>query len=254
MSDLAYYRDLVLVLTQKEIKARYKSNVLGYLWSIGNPLAFAFVYYVVFKIFARVKIEDYSIFLICGLFPWQWFANSVSAAPSTFLGNASIIKKTNFPRNIVPLAVVLQDGFHFVLSLPVIVLFLFLFHKIPHLSWIYGVPVLLAVHGLMTYGAVLLIATLNLFFRDMERLTIIMVTFAFYFTPVLYSPDLIPEHYRRFVMLNPMAPLMINWRKLLLYGDIEPRLLAISLGYAVLSFAIGYMVYRKLSWRFPEVL
>ncbi len=254
MSDLAHYRDLVLVLTQKEIKVRYKSNVLGYLWSIGNPLAFAFVYYVVFKVILDVKIKNYPLFLICGLFPWQWFANSVNVAPSTFLGNASIIKKTNFPRNIIPLAVVLQDGFHFVLSLPVIVLFLFIFHQTPHLSWIYGVPTLLIAHGLMTYGAVLLIATLNLFFRDMERLTVIMVTFGFYLTPVLYSLEMIPERHRHLVVYNPMAPLMISWRKLLLHGEIEPRLLAISMGYAVLSFAIGYMVYRKLSWKFPEVL
>src|SRR5208283_3074318 len=119
--------DLIIVLTQKELKVKYKNSFLGYLWSICHPLAFAFVFFLAFKIVMRVEVEDYALFLIAGLFPWQWFNNSVNASAMAFLGNASIIKKINFPRNLIPFTLVVQDMIHFLLAIPIIVLFLFIY-------------------------------------------------------------------------------------------------------------------------------
>ena len=132
--QVQHYIDLITVLTQKELKVRYKSSVFGYLWSIGHPLAFAFVFFIAFKVVMKIEMEDYALFLIAGLFPWQWFSNSVNLSPMAFLGNASLIKKINFPRNVIPFAMVLQDMIHFLLSIPVIVLFTYLYHKSPALS------------------------------------------------------------------------------------------------------------------------
>jgi lipopolysaccharide transport system permease protein len=250
-----YYLDLIIVLTQKEIKVRYKSSLFGYLWSIGHPLAFAFVFFIAFKIVMKIQMEDYVLFLIAGLFPWQWFSNSVNAAPMVFLGNASIIKKVNFPRNLIPFTQVLQDMIHFILAIPVIVLFLFIYHKSPSLSWLYGIPALLAIQFLMTYGFCLIVSSTNLFFRDLERLTVIFTTLLFYFTPIIYPETMIPEMYKNLVInLNPLSPLMVSWRKLFLTGTLEPLYLAIGLIYATLTFAFGYLVYKKLSWKFAEVL
>lgn len=246
--------DLITVLTQKEIKVRYKSSVFGYLWSIGHPLAFAFVFFIAFKVVMKIQMEDYALFLIAGLFPWQWFSNSVNAAPMVFLGNASIIKKVNFPRNIIPFTTVLQDMIHFILAIPVIVLFLFLYHKMPSLTWLYGIPLLLGVQFLMTYGISLMVSSINLFFRDLERLTVIFTTLLFYFTPIIYPETMIPEKYKPLINLNPLAPLMISWRNLFLNGQLEPASLMVSLAYSIFAFMIGYFVYRKLSWRFAEVL
>jgi lipopolysaccharide transport system permease protein len=251
---IQHYFDLIMVLTQKEIKVRYKSSVLGYLWSIGHPLAFAFVFFIAFKVVMKIQMEDYALFLIAGLFPWQWFANSVNVSPTIFLGNASIIKKVNFPRNIIPLTAVLQDMIHFVLSIPVIVLFLFLYHKSPSLTWLYGVPLLLSIQLLMTYGVSLMISSVNLFFRDLERLTVICTTLLFYFTPIIYPLSMIPEKYKQLINLNPIAPLMVNWRNLFLNGILDPASLIVSLAYSIFTFIIGYFVYRKLSWKFAEVL
>ena len=94
MDSLSHYWDLVLVLTRKEIKVRYKSHLLGYLWSVASPLAFALVLYMVFSRTTRlIKMENYHVFLIAGLFAWQWFANSVGISPTIFRSNSSIIKK-----------------------------------------------------------------------------------------------------------------------------------------------------------------
>lgn len=249
-----HYIDLVAVLTQKEIKVRYKSSILGYLWAIANPLAFAIVYFIAFKVVMRIQMEDYALFLIAGLFPWQWFSNSVNASPTVFSGNASIIKRVKFPRSIIPLTAVLQDMFHFILSIPVIVLFLFLYHRSPSLSWLYGIPLLLCIQFLMTYGISLMVSSINLFFRDLERLTGIFVTLLFFFTPIIYPETMIPEKYKPLMNLNPLTPLMVSWRNLFLNGTIEPGTLMISLIYSIFSFMIGYLIYRKLSWKFAEVL
>jgi lipopolysaccharide transport system permease protein len=254
INKLEYYKDLIVILTQKEMKIRYKSSFLGYIWSIGQPLAFAFVYFVAFKVVMKVKMENYTLFLISGLFPWQCFNNSVAVAPMVFLGNGSIIKKVNFPRNIILIANILQDLIHFLLSFPIIILFLIIYNQHPYWSWLYGLPLLLSVQFLMTYGLAIIVASINLFFRDMERLVIIFMTFLFYFTPVLYSIDMIPKEYVHLINFNPVAPLMISWRELILNGSFEMNSLFISFCYASILFVVGQFVYRKLSVRFAEVL
>ena len=248
------YIDLIIVLTQKEMKVRYKSSFFGYLWSIAHPLAFAFVFFVAFKVVMRIRMENYSLFLIAGLFPWQWFSNSVNMSPTLFLGNASIIKKVNFPRNTLLVATVLQDAIHFILSIPVIVFFLLIYHELPSLSWLYGIPFLLGIQFLLTYGISLLVSSINLFFRDLERLIIIFTTLLFYFTPIIYPETMIPEKYKNLLNLNPIAPLMISWRNLFLSGTLNPASLMVCLAYSMLAFMIGYLVYRKLSRKFAEVL
>lgn len=251
---IQHYIDLIIVLTQKELKVRYKNSFFGYLWSIGHPLAFGFVFFVAFKIVIKIEVEDYALFLIAGLFPWQWFSNSVNAAPLLFLGNTSIIKKVNFPRNLIPFTQVLQEMIHFVFTIPVIVLFLFIYHKPPSFSWLYGIPILLVIQFLMAYGISLIVSSANLFFRDLERLSIIFTTLLFYFTPIIYPEEMIPGKYKPFINLNPLSALMLSWRKLFLSGTLDLSYLVIGLGYAMLSFAVGYWVYKKLSWKFAEVL
>lgn len=254
MNRFRYYIDLILVLTQKEMKVKYKSSVFGYLWSIGHPLAFAFVFYVAFKVVMRVQMEYYALFLITGLFPWQWFANSVNSAPMIFLSNASIIKKVNFSRQVLPFATVLQDMIHFILAIPVIMLFMYIYHKPLSFTWVLGIPFLLLVQFFFTFGLALIISSVNLFFRDLERLTTIFTTLLFYFTPIIYSETMIPEKYKYLVNINPLSPLMISWRNLFLYGKLDSTSMAVSSGYAIIVFILGFAVYKKLSWKFAEVL
>jgi len=254
MKNPRNHRDIAIVLTQKELKLRYKHNILGYLWSIANPLAFAFVFFIAFKVVMKIQMDDYTLFLIAGLFPWQWFSNSVTYSPNIFTGNASIIKKINFPRHLIPLSTVLQDMIHFILSIPVIVLFLFIYNRTPSFSWLYGIPLLLFLQLLLTYGASLVVSSTNLFFKDIEKLTLILTTFIFYLTPIIYPETMVPERYRPFINLNPLSPLMISWRNLFLSGRLEVSYVALSFLYSLIFFLLGYIIYRRLSWRFAEVI
>lgn len=254
ISFMRYFIDLTLVLTQKELKVKYKNSVLGYLWSVAHPLAFAFVFFIAFKVIMRVQMEDYVLFLIAGLFPWQWFSNSVSMSPNIFIGNSSIIKKVNFDRSAAVLAAVLNETIHFAVSIPVIIFFVYYYDKSAHLSWLYGIPLLLAVQLAMTFGMSLAISSINIFFRDLERIAVICVSMLFYFTPVIYSPDMVPERYRALINLNPLAPLMASWRGLFLEGTLDGRLLLVSAAYAAASLFVGFRIYKRLVWKFAEVL
>ncbi len=249
-----HLRDLFLVLTAKELKARYKSSWLGYAWSVANPLAFALLYCMVFGLVLRVDIPRYPLFLIAGLFPWHWLAHSVSAAPTIFLANATLVKKVRFPRHVLVAATVLTDGLHLLLSVPVILGFGLAYGALPSWTWLLGLPLLLAVQFLLVYGAALALASVNLFFRDLDRLTTLFVTFLFFLTPIAYSSAMIPERYRDLVYLNPVAPLMLSWQGLLLHGRLEWTLATLSGVYGLAACGLGVLVYRKLAPRFAEVL
>jgi lipopolysaccharide transport system permease protein len=253
-SRAQYLYDLVIVLTQKEIKIRYKSTWLGYLWSVANPLAFALLYFTAFRVFMRVQIPDYPLFLVAGLFPWQWLANSTTLSPTIFLQNATLLKKVRFPRNILVMTTVLNDAVHFVLSLPVVLVFMLFHGSTPSWSWFIGIPVLVLAQFMLVYGLSLGIASLNLFFRDLERLTALLVTFLFFLTPIVYSASMIPAEYQRLIYLNPVVPLFVSWRELFLSGRVCWPLIAAAYAYAVMAFVLGSFVYRKLSWKFAEVV
>lgn len=157
-----YYKDLVVALTQKELKVKYKRSFLGYIWSIANPLALSLVFFIAFKVVMKVQIENYTLFLISGLFPWQWFANSVNGSAMVFVANSSLIKKVNFRTDALVVAAVLNDMLHFILSIPVIV-FSFFYGMKPHLSWLAGVPLLLVAQFVLIFGFSIAVSTINLF-------------------------------------------------------------------------------------------
>ena len=252
--SVQYLFDLTLVLTQKEMQVRYKNNVLGYLWSLLQPISFALVYFIAFKIFMRFKMENYTLYLLTGMFPWQWFANSVNEASATFTGNASIIKKINFPRNLLVTATIIKDAIHFILCIPVIMLFCFIYDSPISITWLYGIPILLVLQTVMTYGLSLIISTVNLFFRDLERLVTILVTFLFFLTPIVYNYEMVPEKYRQLLALNPVAFLMTSWRGLFLSGQMDWKAILVTLVWSVILYGLGQIIYKKLVWRFAEVL
>jgi lipopolysaccharide transport system permease protein len=252
--DLGYYKDLVYILTKKEIKIRYKSSYFGYLWSLLNPLAFAGIFYFVFGLIWKAPTENYPLFLVAGLFPWQWFSNSMSAATTVYVSNASVIKKVNFPRSILPLATTVQDMAHFLCAIPIIVVLLGVYGRAPAVMWLIGVPLLLVIQLMMVYGLSLALASISLFFRDLQQITGIILMFLFYPTPILYPVSMIPPEYKDLVLANPLAPVILAWRQLFLEGSLSAEYLGIGMVYAALALVVGYWIYSRLKWRFAEVL
>lgn len=250
-----YIYDLTYILTRKEIKVRYKNSFFGYLWSLANPLCFALIYYTAFKVFMRVDIENYTQFLICGLFAWQWMANSITINLFSYIGNSQIIKKTNFPRSILPFSTILMEGFNFLISMPIIFSFLYFSGmKVFFSAYIIWVPVLSIIQIMIAYGLSLALSTLNLFFRDIERFVQLGLMMLFYATPILYMESMIPQNYQWLIDYNPLAKIAISWRNLFLYGTVDTTYIFSAFITGVFCLIIGSVVFNKLKYRFAEVL
>src|SRR5262245_35967754 len=253
-TSLAQYVDPALTLTQKEIKIRYKSNLLGYFWSVANPLASAIIFYLAVQVFLRVEIENYIVFLIIGLFAWQWFSNYMVGSCTIFLSNGSLIKKSVFPRFVLPIALNLQDAFHYAMSVPVIFAFL-VYHNIPiGPATVLGACVVIPAQFLLLLGFGFALSSINLFLRDVERILVILLNMMLFLSPVIYPIDRVPEPYQELIWMNPMTPIIEAWRGIFLREAIRWDHVGLAYVYAVIAMALGLWVYRRLSWRFAEVI
>lgn len=122
------------------------------------------------------------------------------------------------------------------------------------INLLWYIPLLLILQFVITYGGSLFIATVNLFFQDMARLVPIFITFLFFLTPIIYSSDMVPDKYKHLVSLNPIAPLMVSWRNLFLNGQVDIQNIFITLLYSIIFLIIAQLTYKKLVWKFAEVL
>lgn len=249
-----WYRDFMLVLLHKELSVRYKGSFLGFFWSILNPLAQAYIFYLVFGIYMRFNVPHYIVALLAAMFPWQWFCNSVNEGPFTFLANPTLVKKVAFPRLAIPLVMNLQNMIHFCLSIPIYVLFMLSEGLYPGWIWLWGVPLLMLLTLLFIYGLCLLLGSLNLFLRDIGNLVAIVMQIAFFGTPIMYVLSTVPQEYYWCFKLNPVAPLFICWRDLLMNNTFSQEWLLPAAGYSLLAFLIGLLCYKMLNRRFAEVM
>ena len=254
--SLEHGRDLLVVLVLKELRVRYKRTALGYLWSILQPLAFAVVYWIVFSRFFRVSTAvPYTLFLVCGLFAWQWFGNALTASTMALVNNGPLITKVSFPRIYAVLSGYVNDLVHYLLALPVVVGFVLAYGQPPRWGWLWWLPALLVVQGALVLGLSLLLSTWNLLLRDLERLTGIGVLMLFHLTPVVYPEHFIQrEGYGWLLLVNPMASLVINWRDAWLHGSVDPAMLGASVGWAGLALGVGVGVFWWKQGEFAELV
>lgn len=247
--------DLIRILVHKELKLRYRGTSLGILWSLANPLAFALVLHVAFKRVFRLDIENYAVFILAALFPWQWFTNSMGQGSTVFVFNSALIKKLSFPRVSLCAAVVLGDLTHFLVTIPVLLALVLVTGGAPSPgAWAVGVPLLIALQAVQTTALVTLVATVNAYLRDLQHLVSVALLLLFYVTPILYPVDMVPEGLRPVLLyLNPLAPLMISWRALVTENVLSPFLAWAAL-HTALSVALALPFYRRLEWRLAEVV
>jgi ABC-type polysaccharide/polyol phosphate export permease len=248
--------ELIQLLTLRELKLRYQGTALGYLWSLAKPLLSGLVMYVVLGQIIKVGIPNYHLFLLSALFPWAWFQGSVFLAAPSFANNGKLLKKVYFPRFVLPLSSVTHNFVHFALSLPVLVILLALSGTMPDLNWVIGIPVLIIIQLLLLMGIVLIVATIDVFFRDLEHLVDVGLNLVlFYLTPILYSIEMVPAQYRWVTALNPVAPLIESWRRLFIEGRLpELALIWPTLVFIVVALPFSAWLFRALEEHFEDAL
>ena len=263
--EIYQYRELLRNLVVSDLKARYKNSVLGFFWSLLNPLGMMLVFTLVFGLLVpNVQIERYPLFLLCGLLPWNYYSTSVQGSLYSVLGNAGLVKKVYFPRSILPIATVLSQLINFLLAFVVLFAALLMFQS-TFSPWLWLLPLVLLTQTIFTIGVALVLSTLNVFYRDTAMIMDVLMLAWFFLTPVFYSTSLLPASVtllgvtlnpqRLLYILNPMASFVNIYRDLLYWGyrtDLDFFLRTAITAIAVLLF--GAWFFRRYSDRFGEEL
>ncbi|HET8644108.1 MAG TPA: ABC transporter permease, partial [Vicinamibacteria bacterium] len=182
------YRLLISSLVGRELKARYRGSVLGFLWSFINPLLLLLTYGLVFKyVFPGARpqgMEPYFLFLVCGLLPWTWFQSSIAEAAGVLIAGGNLIKKVLFPAEVLPVVTVLANLVHFLLGLPIVLLFLIWFGRLRPSALLLPLPLL--VQLVFTVGLALFFSALTVHFRDLQDILSHLLHLWFWGSPILY--------------------------------------------------------------------
>ena len=251
LKNLYQYRELLKSNIKKEIRGKYKGSFLGVLWSFVNPLLMTLVYAIVFPFILRSGPEHYVTYIVIGILPWNFFTTVISQGTFTILGNAGIIKKVYFPREILPISVATSGLVNFLISLPIIFIFLF-FSGIGFSWYILLLPLVVITEYILLLGIILITSEIDVYIRDAEYLINFFVTMLFYATPILYSTDLFGSK-AWILKLNPMTTIINSYRDILYNKNIPnlTMLLIILIG-SLLLLLIGIVVFRKLEKGFAE--
>jgi len=256
--ELFSYRELLFSLTKKELKVKYRGSVLGFFWSLLNPILTMLVYSFVFSIVLRGGIKEFGIFLMCALLPFNFLSNSVNYGAGSIISNSNLVNKIYFPREIIPLSIVFANLFNFLLELVALFIALAILGYKFYL-FLYILPVIIFIQFFLVVGVTLLVSALNVFFRDLQHLITIIMMVWFFGTPIIYPLEMVPEKFQFILKINPMTVYAAYYRNIFYYvkypeGAGFPGVLETlgALGMTILIFFIGYFVFKKLEPRFAE--
>ncbi len=274
MSRLAEYaesRELTLNLTLRELRGKYKRSVLGWSWSLLNPLATMLIFTVIFSAFLKVEpprgdpsgLHSFALYLLCGLLPWNFLSAGITGSMGALLGNSNLVKKVYFPREVLVASSIAALFVSFLVEMGVLVVALLVFGNMV-LPWLPMMLVIMVIQTVFVLGIGLALGVVNVYFRDVQYLVTIALQALFYSTPIVYTLSYVPERatilgvslpVRDLYELNPLVVFVECYRDVLY----DLRFPAIAkLGYLVLwSIALlgmGFLVFRRFERRLAEEL
>lgn len=252
LKEIHRYKYLLYNLVSRDLKVKYKGSILGFFWSLLNPLVMLFVYTLAFKYIIRVKVENFPLFFLCAFLPWSFLNTSLSMSVSSIKDNANLVKKVYFPREILPLSIIFSNLIQFLLTFIILIPAL-LFFNIKMGFPLVAVPFIILFQTAFSIGLAYIVAALNVFFSDVKHLLEIFLQVWFWLTPIIYPADFVPEKYQFLYRLNPFVRFVENYRNCLLYNkmpSISSLLILFITGAAV--FMIGQLVFNFYNKRFAE--
>ena len=243
-------RELLWQMVAREVKARYKQSILGYFWVILNPLAQMLVMSFAFSIILKIPTNataniPYSIFLFVALLPWNLFTNSLSSAAASLVSSGGLITKIYFPRTILVLATIFAKIIDFVFAISILIIYMIVY-QIP-ITWniLWVIPIFF-IQQIFTLGLALFFSAANLLYRDIQYLLSMILLLWMYATPVIYPADLVPDKYRIFYQVNPMAVIINAYRQVIL-GNGAPKYTSILIAFVVsfVTLLIGFSYFKS---------
>jgi lipopolysaccharide transport system permease protein len=255
LGDLWRYRELLLLLTWRDIKVRYAQTILGIAWAILQPVLTMVIFSVIFGQLAKLPSDGipYPIFTFTALLPWQLFAFALTNSSNSLVGSQSLVSKVYFPRLVIPIASVLPGLVDFCFSFLVLVAMMF-YYQIPFSARMLMLPLflLLAVASALAVG--LWLSALNVEYRDIRYVVPFLTLFWQYATPIAYSASLIPEKWRLLYSVNPMTGVVEGFRWALLgSGEVGMSIWVSTIAIIVL-FIGGLAYFKRMEATFADVI
>jgi len=252
IKDIWEFKYLVYNLVLRDLKVKYKGSTLGFLWSLLNPLVMIVVYTVAFKFVMKISVPNFPIFLFSALLPWNFLSSTLSMGVTSITENSSLVKKVYFPREALPLSIVLVNLFHFLLTFVVLIPALLFFNIKPGFVFFFLI-VIIFFQSLFVLGLTLMAAALNVYFRDIKHFLEVLLNLWFWVTPIIWPLGLLPEKYRGLANLNPFTSFIQAYRDIILDGKFPQMLtvlLVVIIGISI--FLFGAFVFHKRQRRFAE--
>jgi ABC-2 type transport system permease protein len=277
--DLLQYRELIGNLVRKELRVKYKNSVLGFVWSMLNPALVLAIFWIVFTKFLPAGVPQFPIFLLSGLLGWNLWSASLGGSVSSLLGNASLVTKVYFPREVLPISTIGASLMHYFFQLVVLLLALAAFRYPVSPASLLLVPTALIVELMVLAGFCLIVAVLNVYFRDVQHLLELLLLAWFWMTPIVYPIMAVKQNLDRFpilwriYLLNPMTHIVLGFQRGI-YAKTDPvdangvaqsilvpapiwwylrNLGIVALG-ATILFAFGWRLFQRLESRLAEEL
>ena len=249
-----YYRAFLSILTKNELVLKYRYTWVGFFWAIINPILQMLSLGLVFMLFARIDIEHYFIFLFVGLISWNFFSQSLHQTTSIIIDKRHFLTKSNFPKEFLPLSVILVNLFHFIVAMGIASLVIAINYQLLWYKLLFVLLSLLWLFGL-TVGLSLLTSALTVFYRDIRFVVKNSLPIIFYITPILYTQEIAPALFQPLFYLNPMAGII----ELIRFGfsitqSISTTLIGVNLLVSCIIFASGWYSFQHLKPFFVDKL
>lgn len=255
LGELWQFRELLFFLVWRDVKVRYKQTVLGAAWAILQPLLSTAIFTVVFGKLARMPSDGapYPLFIFTALLPWTFFANAIASSANSLVGNANLISKVYFPRLLSPISSV-GVGLVDLAVASLVMAGLFARYGVAPTPNALLAPLFLLLIVINAIGVGALLSALTVSYRDFRYVIPFLVQLWMYASPVVYPVSLIPEKYRLWAALNPMAGLLDGFRRALLGQSIRWDLAAVSTAVTIVTLLLGLLYFRRVERRFVDVI
>jgi lipopolysaccharide transport system permease protein len=252
--DIWVFRELFYILSWRDIKVRYKQTVIGAAWSIIRPLLTTIIFTIVFSRVAKLGAPNgapYAILVFAGMLPWQFFANALSEASSSLIGNANLVSKVYFPRMIIPASSVITSLVDLGISFLLLIGMMVFYQYVPDIKIVF-LPVFVLLALAAAFGVGLYITALNVKYRDFRYIIPFIIQIGLYISPVGFSSAVVPEKWKFWYSLNPMVGIIDGFRWCIMDEPLNQASLVTSVVIIILFIFIGVYYFRKTERSFAD--
>ena len=253
--ELWQYRAVLYIMAWRDIKLRYRQTVLGGVWAVLQPLLAMLIFTVLFSRIGHIQAggPPYPVFAYAGLVPWTFFANAVTMASSSLLGNQALVSKVYFPRLFIPLGVICALLLDILVGLALALVLMAVYHCPLHWTLL-TLPLFLVATVCAASGVSLLLAALNVRYRDVKYVVPFIVQMGMFVTPVIYPMSFVPAWTRPFLAFNPMTGAVMGFRYALFGGSMDMPLVIVSICTSVVILFAAVVIFRRMEVEFGDVI